>query len=298
LSTTVVRTIHWPKLLFGALLTAILPLSVHVVMLQVLHVPFPAGFPHTGIGVWLNSAPAVLGVILLYVYSGDAFKRRSFVSRSLILFMLITMVQEDFFRGPIMDGVVTTAWTFSFLSNVPSLLVWLLLALLVVAIAPLLKNIWLQVVGAVALYALVFVGCKPLIMSVCMPVVTRLSYLAHDQVYGEPYGMHVLVPAYLSYAEPVIAALIIAALVWDRLSPRVPARVLQFTVIVLLIRHTLAALIIYPFFAKVSVGAALASMGQFTLETIALAALSGLTWQLATAAVKPQSSGGASSGEL
>jgi len=92
----------------------------------------------------------------------------------------------------------------------------------------------------------------------------------------------VLVPAYLSYAEPVIAAVILAALVWDRLSASVPLCVLQFTMIVLLVRHVLFAPVIYALYAKVPAGTALASMGQFTLEGIALAALSGLTWHFAT----------------
>ncbi|MCU1321793.1 MAG: hypothetical protein JWM43_1442 [Acidobacteriaceae bacterium] len=276
------RSIRWPKFLLGALLTAILALSVHVVMLQGLHVPYPSGFPHTGIGAWLNAAPSVLGVIFIYTLASNALKRRSLVARSLVLFLVITMLQELFFRAPIMNGVVTTAWTFSFLSNVPSLLNWLLLSFLIVAIAPLLKNIWLQVLGATALYLLVFIECKPLIARAYAPVLTHFSFLAHDEVYGLPYGMHVLVPAYLTYAEPVLAALLVAALIWDSLSPRIPVRFLQFTVTVLLVRHVLFAPAIYPFYAKVPVITALASMGQFTLETIALSLMSALTWHFAT----------------
>lgn len=34
--------VHWGRLLIGLILTVILSLSVHAVMLQVLHVPFPS----------------------------------------------------------------------------------------------------------------------------------------------------------------------------------------------------------------------------------------------------------------
>jgi hypothetical protein len=111
-------------------------------MLQGLHVAYPSGFPHTGICSWLNTGPSVLGAIFLYTLASNALKRRSFITRSLILFLLIKMLQEVFFRAPVMDAVVTTAWTFSFVSNIPRLIDWLLLACLIVAVAPWLRNIW------------------------------------------------------------------------------------------------------------------------------------------------------------
>lgn len=250
-------------------------------MLQILHIPFPAGFPHTSIGAWLNTAPAVFGAILLYTLASPAFHRRSPITRCLALFFLLTMLQEMFFRAPIMDSVVTTAWTFSFLSNIPTLLVWLLLSILIVATAPLLKNLWLQLIAAAALYALVFLALKPLILRAANPILQHFSYLAHDEVYGLPYGAHVLIPAYLTYAEPVAACILIAALLWNQLAPQLPLRLLQFTLIILLIRHVLFAPFIFPFYAKMPILAAIPSIAQFTLEALTLAVLSGLTWQLA-----------------
>ena len=189
------------------------------------------------------------------------------------------MLQEMFFRAPIMDSVVTTAWTFSFLSNLPSLIPWLILATLIVALAPYLKSLWLQLLASLALYAAVFLALKPLITRVATTVLTHFSYLAHDEVYGQPYGAHVLVPAYLTYAEPVIACIFIAALLWNQLAPRLPLRLLQFTLIILAIKHVLFAPFIFVFYAKMPHPTALLSMGQFTLEAITLAVLGGLTWQ-------------------
>jgi hypothetical protein len=250
-------------------------------MLQVLHIPYPAGFPHTGLGSWLNTAPSVFGAIFLYTLASPTFHHRSPITRCLALFLLLTMLQEMFFRAPIMDGVVTTAWTFSFLSNIPTLLIWLLLSILIVAIAPLLKNLWLQLVAAATLYALVFLALKPLIIQASSPILNHLSYLSHDEVYSLPYGMHVLIPAYLTYAEPVAACILIAALLWNQLTPRLPLRLLQFTLIILAIKHVLFAPIIFPFYAKMPPPTAIASIGQFSLEAITLATLSGLTYQLA-----------------
>jgi hypothetical protein len=247
-------------------------------MLQGLHVPYPAGFPHTGLGTWLNTAPSVFGALLIYTLSSSSFHRRPFIIRCLALFLLLTMLQELFFRAPIMDSVVTTAWTFSFLSNVSRLLVWFLLAILIVAIAPFLKNLALKIIASIALYPAVFLAAKPLIDRAFAPILQHFSNLSHDEVYGLPYGMHVLVPAYLSYAEPVIACILIAALVWDNLAPRLPLRLLQFALIILLVRHVLLAPFIFPFYAKMPATTALFSMSQFTFEAITLAILSALTW--------------------
>ncbi len=276
------RSVNWLLLLVGAVLTAILALSVHVVMLQILNIPFPSGYPHAGIGAWLNTAAAVLAAILLYVLGFDRFKGQSLITRSLVLFLLITMLQELFFRAPMMEGVATTAWAFSFLSNLPRLLNWLLLSFLIVALGPWLRGMLARVIASIALYAIVFLAFRPFLERVSAPVITHFAYLAHDEVYGLPYGLHVLIPAYLTFAEPVLAAFVIAALLWDRLSPRTPMRLLEFTLIILLIRCHLIALAIYPFYAKMSTGVALLSMGQFTLETMMLGVMTGLTWHYAT----------------
>jgi hypothetical protein len=54
------------------------------------------------------------------------------------------------------------------------------------------------------------------------------------------------------------------------------------TLLLLLIRHHLFALAIYPFYTKASTTTALLSMGQFTLETITLSLMTTLTWRFAT----------------
>jgi hypothetical protein len=273
------QSIRIPLLILGAILTGILGLSVHVFLLQGMHIPYPAGFPHTGIGAWVNGASSVLGAVLVYSLASPGFHRRPFVVRVLALFLLLTMLQEMFFRGPIMDAVVTTAWRFSFLSNVPALLVWLVLSTVIVAIAPYLKHVALKVVASVVLYAAVFLALRPLVMRYATPILAHFSSLAHDEVWGQPYGAHVLIPAYLTFAEPVIACIVIAALLWDQLAERLPLRLLQFTLILLAVKHVLFAPIVFPFYAKMPVLTAMASMGQFTLEAIALAVLGGLTWQ-------------------
>jgi hypothetical protein len=279
--STEALSIQWPKLILGALLSAVLALSVHFIMLQVLHIPDPSALPHSRFS-WLLGAPSVLGAVFLYALADDSLKRWSFVTRSLILFLLITMLQEIFLRLPIMESVVTNAWIFSFLSNVPRLLPPLLVSCLVVITVPLLKNIWSKILASLVLQAVIALVFRPLIQRAWKPVLDHFAYLAHDEVYSVPYEMHVLIPAYLTFAEAVCAALLIAALVWGNLSSRAPLRFLQFILIILLIRNHLVPLLIYPFFAKISIGAALLSEGQFTLETATLGLLTALTWQFST----------------
>ncbi len=105
--------IRWPVLILGMGLTLVAALSVHVVMLQGLHVPFPNNTLVAWPPRYLNMALAMLAMILFNDVATPWMASRSWLSRTVLLFLVFSMLREELVRAVVMDGVTTTAWTFS-----------------------------------------------------------------------------------------------------------------------------------------------------------------------------------------
>ena len=112
-----------------------------------------------------------------------------------------------------------------------------------------------------------------------------MNFISNLEPQGEwcalPYGANVLVPAYLTFLEPVIACFAAAALAWGKLSRSRAVRYLQFTLLILAVKNQLLTPFIYVAFAKIPALSALASEGQFALEALALAMLTCVSWDWA-----------------
>ena len=270
---------RWPGLIIGMGLTIVAGLSVHVIMLQGLHVPYPdnslVGWPAR----YLNVALAMLATILFNTMASSRLDTYSRLVRSVLVFLIFSMLHEALIRAAVMDGVVTTAWTYSFLSNLPVLLTNLVICILIVWVSPSLRLVWQKIVAALILAALLWFVCQPLIGLAFSPILNSLSFLAHDEIYKQPYGWHVLVPAYATFAEPVVASFVIAFLVWDRLSAMLWIRTLQFVLLIMLMKGSIVPTLFYSVYLKLDLPTAIASEGQFGLETLIVAVMTALVWQ-------------------
>jgi hypothetical protein len=128
--------------------------------------------------------------------------------------------------------------------------------------------------------ALTMFVAAPLIAMAMGPLLQAMSNLAPQSEWCTlPYGANVLIPAYMTFAEPVVACFAAAAFAWNGLSASRGTRLLQFMVIVVAIKKQLFTPIVYALVAKVSFMAALLSESQFQLEAVALALLTGLAWE-------------------
>ena len=115
------------------------------------------------------------------------------------------------------------------------------------------------------------------------PIMQSIAGLAPQSEWCTlPYGLNVLLPAYLTFIEPVLGCLAAVALVWNRLSTSPPLRFVQFTVLVLAIKNQLLTPFVYAAVAKIPAIDALASEGQFALEAAVLALLTAATWHWST----------------
>lgn len=274
------RQITWPKALLGMAITCIVSLSVHVVMLQVLNVPYPADYPTTGWPVFANLALTALALIYFYRLTTDDFARFSLPVRWLLVFILTAMLREALFRLPIMNAIATTAWIYSLVDSLPRLLILFLMSGLVVLAAPWLRQLWQMSLGAMLMASVLYFGAQPLIDKAFGYLLTSIAYLNHEEVYKVPYGWQIELPAYITYMEPVIACFVMVLLVWDRLEGSSFIKICQFTLLVLLINRTFIRPFVYVFYSKFTPMIALLSMGQFFLEALSLALLTVLTWRL------------------
>ena len=275
------RRFSWPKLLLGAALTLVSSLSVHVVMLQVLHVPFPV----EQVSPWaalLNAAASFWALLTVYQLARPKLGRYGFWRRALLIGALYAMLAETV-RGALMNAVVTTAQGFSLLALLPKACYFTAAGLLVVGLAPRLTKGWHGLLAASFITVVLQLGLIPLVAWLTHFITAPLAYLDHEEVFHLPYGWHVLVPAYLTYAEPVAAALVLAALTWNQLVPSPAGKLLQYVGLILLLKRVLFRAFLYSFYAQVGWPVAFLRESQFLLEALVLAALAGLTWSFACA---------------
>ena len=275
------HAVAWPRLIVGAAVTGVCALSIHVTLLQVFNVPYPSHYPKTGLlPVFLPRVMLTLAAMEFWHLSGDRLRRLSAPGRCAFLFLLLAALREQFIRLPVMNGVVSTAYAYSFLANIPVLVPYAVLACLIVAGTPTGGRTWRRAAGAVAFAALAFLVCEPLSARLFQPVLDRFAFLAHAEIYDPPYGPNVQIPAYLTYVEPVTAALVLAALAWDRLSARPTLRVMQFVLLTMVMDLSFFRPVVYGFYDPAGFGAGMLSVGQFWLEHLVLALGIAATWVL------------------
>jgi len=261
------------------LVILIVSLSVHVFMLQVLRISFP---DFAGISVWaplLNTALALFALIVVCSDAQPKIARFSKGIQCIIVFLLYAMLKESF-RGILMNGVVTTGWGFDIVAGLPGLAYTFVLSSIVVFLTPMLRSFWVRVGGAAVLAGIAIFAVRPALGSIFSPALKAVAHLDHPDVYSFPYGWQVLIPAYITYAEPVIACMCVAFLVWGRLSAKTGMRILQFSFLILSIRGMLLPTFVYSFYSKAKLPAAMLSESQFLFETLALAILTAVVWQL------------------
>lgn len=268
---------RWPILIIGTIATVIVSLSIHVVMLQVLKIPFP---DRTAVRIWLrlvDGALAVFGLMMLYDLSRPRLARFPAWCRALIIAALYGTLKEVF-RGIIMNGIVTTAFAFGAAKALIPILQCIVMGGLIVTVTPRLHGYWTKLIGALIIAAAISFAVRPLLESALTPLLQSLAYLDHPEVYQVPYGGYVLLWAYITYLEPVVATMIIAMLVWPALSVRPLVRGLQFVALVIVIKGSVLPTFLYGFYDAAGFTHGMLSESQFLLETLALGLLVAVIW--------------------
>ena len=260
----------------GFAITLIGSLSIHVVMLQGLGVAFPDNGVVPKWAAVVNTVLSIGALAAAFQLARPALHRSSIVAQGLAVSIVYAGLKETL-RGAVMNAVVTTAWAFN-LAKALSPLVYSLSVgfsvayLLASSLRPSRKLVGVFLLGLAAPLII-----RPLVGAATDYVLQPLAGLDHAEIYTMPYGWQVLVPAYLTYIEPVAASFLLAALIWPRLGGGVAMQLAQFGLIVALIKGVVLPTLVFSLFLPMSVPQAMLSEGQFLLEALGLAFLTGLT---------------------
>ena len=279
IQTSTNARLNWPVLLAGMLLTLVFPASIHVFMLNVMHVPPP---DPSHVPQWassLNNVCSILALAIFYQLARPELVRLSLFRQCLVVSALYAMIRQEIL-GIVMNGVFTTAYAYSFLAEVPELLYCLLAGCLTVLVVLKVQGLWRKMMGAVLMAGVLGGAVRPVLTRLYAPFLKSISNLDHAPVFRLPLGWHFLIPAYLLTTEVVVACIVVAALAWPRLSADPIVRFLQFALMVMFIKGNVLRFTLYSFYIPSKLSLAFLSESQYFLDWVALSLLTVLTWQV------------------
>ena len=266
--------ISWLKLIAGAIVTLGLALSVHAVMIQLLHIPFPYNFPHAGWARLPDSILSVFGAIYLSRHLPAGTRARSLAYRSGLLFLLLAAIHEVLFRAPFMEFINLSNFTlYPFIDNIPHLIPLAAIAVGVEVWTRRRYGLAVDIAAAGILAALATMLIAPIAMHAFADVLRTTAAREGVQRYGLPYDWHILLPAYLTFLEPVVASLVIGRAVRDQLPTRAGLRFAITLALLLALKGPVFAPFLNIHFAGTDPLLAMLSYAQFSFETIALGGL-------------------------
>lgn len=261
------RNASVPVLIAAIAAIVVLSLSIHVVMLQLLWVPYP----DTGeLGRWARLIPMTqaLGIVWLAAAVVPTLERYHPMLRWLIVAALFAGM-NGIVRNALMQGVTTTAYVLPAATLLFQAIVDLALAGLAVIIVSAMSGTIGRVLGGVLLAVAWLFVILPAVGKLLAPLMRGAAAHAHPEVFGVPYGANVLIPSYLSFAETVTATLIARFLIVLRPVRHDPHGLLRYAVLVLLVRGTLMITMFGPVIGA-DPGAGLLSVSQFLLQDLAM----------------------------
>ena len=199
-----------------------------------------------------------------------------------MFFLLLATIKESLFRAAFMDIVNSTSVVYPIVQALPKLISLAITAASAVYSATFTRKQWTKWVAALVISAFTFFICQPIINALFDRLLTALAWMSGPSLYNPPYDYHILIPAYLSFLEPVIAAFFMAALIWKNLPASITLRILAFTSLVLALKGPALKPFINIHFANSGALKAMLSEGQFSFEAITLGALTAITWAIAS----------------
>lgn len=272
------RSLQWTKLIAVMIVTLVCALSVHAFMLDWLNIPFPDSPIDAKVSRYVSKTIGFLALIMFLKMTVDG-EDAQFFRRLAIAFLVYGSLNEFLVRGPFMQGYCSNAWLYAFAQNLPYLVPRLLAAALVALVTPRLDRVWKCVLAAAAITAIFqfeFIHWSASALKGSSDFLS--AYAPTNEWCTHPYGLKVLIPAYLTFIEPVLGCTAAIILCWDRLPGSDGQRVAAFTLLIVALKNQLLEPFIYMFHAKPPALLALASEGQFALEAVALGVLTGMGW--------------------
>lgn len=279
--TTPGLNFSWGKLLIGFVLTVILSLGVHEVMTDRLAIPYPTSLPRNAMTQLPEAWFLALGSFVIYPMISGRLGRKAAWVKWTVLALLLSTLKEGLIRAPVMDMFDTGAFVFPIVKTLPQLLYLSGVALLVCFTPKEAARGWWLFGASLLVALLATLLLRPAIKAGIAPLLTALSSFDSPSRFQPPYDYHILIPAYLTFVEPVMASFVLANLIWNQLPHSSVRRLAAFTLIVFFIRGPVAAPILNIFFAKTNALMAVLSVAQFSFESVLLGLLTACAWSVA-----------------
>jgi hypothetical protein len=286
------------RLTLCIVLTAVLSLSVHVLMLDVVGIPHPSTDGVPQLIVLINQTLSITATIIFYRLAMSTFERFPVVGRCLVLTAIYAMLNEALLRSFIMDVVVSHDWIYCFVENLARPIEYLAVCSLIVVLAPRLKIGWAITGGGILIAALSMFAINPPIDKGFRVLIDSLEYLDTGNIYNPPYGWQVDVPSYLTFFGPVIAGYVIAALVLRRFPAPSKRRTGLFVLLILSMKRSIVPTLLYSFYQTRPLPAAILSESQFALEVLVMALLTAIGWRLSLRSQRQNFEGTATPGSI
>ena len=276
-------SLQWTLLCVAPWLIGPAALWVHDFMLVGLKIPHPEP-PHLSMGLkYLSLTVKLSALAILCRLAADRLKELSTLGATLTIGLLVLMLTETF-RVIVIDSFLSQAgWSkggfiYITLKAAPAILASLLYASAIVMASRALNETMRLVIATllIALIGVLFI--EPSLHTAFSVVALRYKYLDLPQAYFVPYPLKIYLVIYLTFVEPAIAALAMAALTWLALPGPRWIRVSIFAIVISALRGDLFGLLVDTARPRLPLVLAIESEGQFFLESLVLASLSAATW--------------------
>lgn len=260
--------------ILAACIIAAASLSIHVVMLQVLQIPYP---DFTGIGRWglVLVLMRILALFAAYRLMLPCLAGRGLAQRIVLLAILDAAIAGKM-RSAIMEGVTSLSVLNPLIGLALGLIESLIVAALVVILVRGSRRVPMLMVWSVVSTALLTLVISPFVRRTG----AALMAPAQPPVFLPPYGPGVLTVSYVTFLESVAAVIALTLLVAPRLSATSGRNMLQMVTLVLLLRGTLVMQLLFPWLMNAPVGSAMLHTSQFFLQDLALAAMVWVRWRM------------------
>ena len=281
--TRTISPAGWLMLAVSAGVTAALSLGVHDVMLTRLDIPFPDVGAVPAWARYVDRSVRIASLVWLCRIAAPTLRRLPATRSAMLVGLLMVMLHETV-RGLAVGFYLTRGWLdgrwlFTLTDSLSGALVWFFYGVVAAAIARSQRLNTAKRFPAILIVAAIGVlTVQPMLQALAVALEQALSLSEPAEFYVLPYPLHVYTVIYSTFLEPTISAFILAALTWPGLKGSLTRRVLMFVGLLLMIRGRVVTELLFSFWLPLPLGLAFLSEGQFFLETLVLALLTGAVW--------------------
>lgn len=280
----------WIFLGVALLATTFLALGAHDLAIAHLGVPYPHDEAVPGWARYFGQTVRIGSIVLLCHLAAGSLKSRSTAVAALIVGVTIAMLYEAvrvvIITMVVVDGFVGQRWLPVLLDTAPSAIVNFLNGVAALLIARHLidgrdrAKTWAVAVAVLVVAAVGLLVLPPILKDAADGMKASLHLSDPSEVYHMPYNLYVYRFIYGLFVEPALATFILAYLVWPALPRGVGKRLAAFALLLLFVRGRVVGTALFSLWIPQPAPVAFASEGQFFLETLIMALLTGVAWTI------------------